>query len=192
MNEDEVVEGCIPSAEVLFSGDSSKDSVLDAKYYLIRPENSTTVYIMNQKPDYNRGPFYKACERSMSYLNTYCVGLFGVPSISEKRGDFLFTIGLIPSPDSIAYIFDEPKENKIDLKKVLARTDTYKVDNEVAIHYGLFDWHIPMLLNSEPFKKYIQEHLDEFKIEESETLPAPGSTKESKDIPVILNKRLLI
>lgn len=192
MNEDEVVEGCIPSAEVLFSGDSSKDSVLDAKYYLIRPENSTTVYIMNQKPDYNRGPFYKACERNMSYLNTYCVGLFRVPSISEKRGDFLFTIGLIPSPDSIAYIFDEPKENKIDLKKVLARTDTYKVDNEVAIHYGLFDWHIPMLLNSEPFKKYIQEHLDEFKIEESETLPAPGSTKESKDIPVILNKRLLI
>lgn len=192
MNEDEVVEGCIPSAEVLFSGDSSKDSVLDAKYYLIRPENSTTVYIMNQKPDYNKGPFYKACERSMSYLNTYCVGLFRVPSISEKRGDFLFTIGLIPSPDSIAYIFDEPKENKIDLKKVLARTDTYKVDNEVAIHYGLFDWHIPMLLNSEPFKKYIQEHLDEFKIEESETLPAPGSTKKSKDIPVILNKRLLI
>lgn len=192
MNEDEVVEGCIPSAEVLFSGDSSKDSVLDAKYYLIRPENSTTVYIMNQKPDYNKGPFYKACERSMSYLNTYCVGLFRVPSISEERGDFLFTIGLIPSPDSIAYIFDEPKENKIDLKKVLARTDTYKVDNEVAIHYGLFDWHIPMLLNSEPFKKYIQEHLDEFKIEESETLPAPGSTKKSKDIPVILNKRLLI
>lgn len=192
MNEDEVVEGCIPSAEVLFSGDSSKDSVLDAKYYLIRPENSTTVYIMNQKPDYNRGPFYKACEINMSYLNTYCVGLFRVPSISEKRGNFLFTIGLIPSPDSIAYIFDEPKENKIDLKKVLARTDTYKVDNEVAIHYGLFDWHIPMLLNSEPFKKYIQEHLDKFKIEESETLPAPGSTKESKDIPVILNKRLLI
>lgn len=192
MNEDEVVEGCIPSADVDFFGDSSKDSVLDAKYYLIRPENSTTVYIMNQKPDYNKGPFYKACERSMSYLNTYCVGLFRVPSISEKRGDFLFTIGLIPSPDSIAYIFDEPKENKIDLKKVLARTDTYKVDNEVAIHYGLFDWHIPMLLNSEPFKKYIQEHLDEFKIEESETLPAPGSTKKSKDIPVILNKRLLI
>lgn len=192
MNEDEVVEGCIPSAEVAPSKNSSKDSVLDAKYYLIRPENSTTVYIMNQKPDYNRGPFYKACERNMSYLNAYCVGLFRVPSISEKRGDFLFTIGLIPSPDSIAYIFDEPKENKIDLKKVLARTDTYKVDNEVAIHYGLFDWHIPMLLNSEPFKKYIQEHLDEFKIEESETLPAPGSTKESKDIPVILNKRLLI
>lgn len=192
MNEDEVVEGCIPSAEVLFSGDSSKDSVLDAKYYLIRPKNSTTVYIMNQKPDYNRGPFYKACEINKLYLDTCCVGLFRVPSISEKKDDFLFTIGLIPSSDSIAYIFDEPKENKIDLKKVLACTDTYKVDNEVAIHYGLFDWHIPMLLNSEPFKKYIQKHLDEFKIEESEALPAPGPTKESKDAPVILNKRLLI
>ena len=48
------------------------------------------------------------------------------------------------------------------------------------------------LLINEPFKKYIQEHLDEFKVEESEALPVPGPTKESKDIPVILNKRLLI
>lgn len=87
---------------------------------------------------------------------------------------------------------DEPKENKMDLKKALASTDTYKVDNEVAIHYGLFDWHIPMLLINEPFKKYIQEHLDEFKVEESEALPVPGPTKESRDIPVISNRRLLI
>lgn len=58
-----------------------------------------------------------------------------------------------------------------------------------TIHYGLFDWHIPMLLINEPFKKYIQEHLDEFKVE---ALPVPGSTKESRDIPVISNRRLLI
>lgn len=70
-----------------------------------------------------------------------------------------------------------------------AYSDTYKVDNEVAIHYGLFDWHIPMLLINEPFKKYIQEHLDEFKVE---ALPVPGPTKESRDIPVISNRRLLI
>ena len=98
----------------------------------------------------------------------------------------------MPDEDSIAYIFDEPKENKMDLKKALASTDTYKVDNEVAIHYRLFDWHIPMLLINEPFKKYIQEHLDEFKVEESEALPVPGPTKESRDIPVISNRRLLI
>ena len=145
---------------------------------------------MNQKPDYNKGPFYKACEKNMSYLNAYCIGVFRVPSGCDSRGDFLFTIGLIPKENSIAYIFDEPKENKIDLKKVLACT--YKVDNEVAIHYGLFDWHIPMLLINEPFKKYIQEHLDEFKVEKSEALPVPGPTKESRDIPVISNRRLLI
>ena len=80
----------------------------------------------------------------------------------------------------------------MDLKKALASTDTYKVDNEVAIHYGLFDWHIPMLLINEPFKKYIQEHLDEFKVEKSEALPVPSPTKESKSASVILNKRLLI
>lgn len=192
MNEDEVVEGCIPSTEVAPSGNSSKDSVLDAKYYLIRPEDSKTVYIMKEKPDYNRGPFYKACEKNMSYLNVYCVGAFGVPSVYDSRGDFLFTIGLIPSPNSIAYIFDEPKENKMDLKKVLAYTDTYKVDNEVATHYGIFDWHISILLNNEPFKSYIQEHLDEFKVEKSEALPVPNPTKESKSASVILNKRLLI
>ena len=192
MNEDEVVEGCILSTEGTLSWNNSKDSVLDAKYYLIRPEDSKTVYIMNQKPDYNKGPFYKACEKNMSYLNAYCVGAFGVPSVYDSRGDFLFTIGLIPSPNSIAYIFDEPKENKMDLKKVLAYTDTYKVDNEVATHYGIFDWHISTLLNNEPFKSYIQEHLDEFKVEKSEALPVSGPTKESRSTPIILNKRLLI
>lgn len=192
MNEDEIVESCILSTEGTLSWNNSKDSVLDAKYYLIRPEDSKTVYIMNQKPDYNKGPFYKACEKNMSYLNAYCTGLFRVPSGCDSRGDFLFTIGLIPKENSIAYIFDEPEENKMDFKKVLAYTDTYKVDNEVANHYKLFDWHIPMLLDSEPFKKYIQEHPNEFKVEESEALPVPSPTKESKSTPIILNKRLLI
>ena len=164
----------------------------DAKYYLVRPKGSKTVYIMDLKPEYNKGPFYKACEKNMSYLNTYCISLFRVPSPCENGYNSLFVIGLVPDEDSIAYIFDEPKENKMDLKKALASTDTYKVDNEVAIHYGLFDWHIPMLLINEPFKKYIQEHLDEFKVEESEALPVPGPTKESRDIPVISNRRLLI
>ena len=192
MNEDEVAEGCVPPAEMDFFENTSKDSIPDAKYYLVRPKGSKTVYIMDLKPEYNKGPFYKACEKNMSYLNTYCISLFKVPSPCENGYNSLFVIGLVPDEDSIAYIFDEPKENKMDLKKALASTDTYKVDNEVAIHYGLFDWHIPMLLINEPFKKYIQEHLDEFKVEESEALPVPGPTKESRDIPVISNRRLLI
>ena len=192
MNEDEVVEGCIPSVGVDPSKNSSKDPVLDAKYYLIRPEDSKTVYIMKEKPDYNKEPFYKARGKNMSYLNAYCVGLFGVPSLCDKGCNFLFVIGLVPEENSITYIFDKPKENKIDLNKALAYTDSFKIDNEVADHYKLYDWHIPILLINEPFKSYIQEHLDEFKVEKSEALPVPGPTKESKDIPVILNKRLLI
>lgn len=192
MNEDEVAEGCIPSVEVDPSKNSSKDNIPDAKYYLIRPENSKTVYIMKEKPDYNKGPFYKACKKNISYLNAYCVGLFGVPSLCDKGFNFLFVIGLVPEENSIAYIFDEPKENKIDLNKALALTDNYTVDKEVATHYGLFDWHIPILLINEPFKSYIREHLDEFKVKDSEALPAPGPTKESKGTPIILNKRLLI
>lgn len=192
MNEDEVVEGCIPSAEVTPSKKSSKDSIPDAKYYLVHPRDSHTVYIMSQKPDYDKGPFYKACEKNLSYLNAYCIGLFRVPSVWDKEYNSLSVIGLVPDENSIAYIFDKPKENKIDLNKALAYTDSYKVDDEVADHYKLYDWHISLLLNNEPFKSYIQEHLDEFKVEESEALLAPGPTKESKDAPVILNKRLLI
>lgn len=192
MNEDEVIEGCIPPTKGTFSRNSSKDNIPDAKYYLIRPEDSKTVYIMKEKPDYNKEPFYKACEKNMSYLSAYCVGLFNVPSLCDKEYNFLFVIGLVPGENSIAYIFDEPKENKMDLKKVLTYTNTYKVDNEIAAHYGLFDWHISILLNNEPFKSYIQEHLDEFKVKKSEVLLTPGPTKESKSAPVILNKRLLI
>lgn len=192
MNEDDVVEGCIPSAEVTPSKKSSKNSIPDAKYYLVRPGNCKTVYIISQKPDYDKGPFYKACEKNLSYLNTYCIGLFIVSSVWDKEYNSLSVIGLVPDENSMAYIFDKPKENKMDLNKALAHTDSYKVDDEVADHYKLYDWHIPMLLDSEPFKKYIQEHLDEFKVEKSEALLAPGPTKESKDIPVILNRRLLI
>ncbi len=192
MNEDDVIEGYISSTEVTPPKKSSKDSIPDAKYYLVRPRDSKTVYIMSQKPDYNKEPFYKGSEKNLSYLNTYCLGLFTVPSIYEKGGDFLFTMGLIPSPNSIAYIFDKPKENKIDLRDILSYADTYKIDDEVADYYKLYDWHIPLLLKCETFKKYIQEHLDEFKVEESKAPSSPGPTKESKGTPIILNKRLLI
>lgn len=192
MNEDNVIEGYISSTEVTPPKKSSEDSIPDAKYYLVRPRDGKTVYIMSQKPDYDKEPFYKGSEKNLSYLNAHYLSLFTVPPIWEKEGDFLFTIGLVPSPNSIAYIFDKPKENKIDLRDVLSYADTYKIDDEVANYYKLYDWHIPLLLECEPFKKYIQEHLDGFKVEESEALPIPGPTKESKGTPIILNKRLLI
>lgn len=192
MNEDDVIKCYIPSAGVGFLGNNSKDSIPDAKYYLVRPRDSKTVYIMSQKPDYDKEPFYKGSEKNLSYLNAHYLSLFTVPPIWEKEGDFLFTMGLVPSPNSIAYIFDKPKENKIDLRDVLSYADTYKIDDEVANYYKLYDWHIPLLLKCEPFKKYIQEHLNEFKVEESEALSVPGPTKESKGTPIILNKRLLI
>ena len=192
MNKDNVTEGYISSAEMTPPKKSFKDSIPDAKYYLVRPREGKTVYIMGQKPDYDKEPFYKWGEKNLSDLDSYCIGLFTVPSIWEKGGDFLFTMGLIPSPNSIAYIFDKPKENKIDLRDILSYTDTYKIDDEVANYYKLYDWHIPLLLECEPFKKYIQEHLDKFKVEESEALSTPGPTEESKDTPIILNKRLLI
>ena len=192
MNEDNVIEGYISSAEMTPPKKSSKNSIPDAKYYLVRPREGNTVYIMGQKPDYDKEPFYKGSEKTLSYLDSYCIGLFTVPSIWEKEGDFLFTLGLIPNPNSIAYIFDKPKENKIDLRDILSYTDTYKIDDEVANYYKLYDWHIPLLLECGPFKKYIQEHLDEFKVEESEALPTSSPTKESKGTPIILNKRLLI
>ena len=47
-----------------FFENTSKDSILDAKYYLVRPKGSKTVYIMDLKPEYNKGPFYKACEKN--------------------------------------------------------------------------------------------------------------------------------
>ena len=37
---------------------TSKDSIPDAKYYLVRPEDSDIVYVMRDKPDYKRQPFY--------------------------------------------------------------------------------------------------------------------------------------
>lgn len=192
MNEDEVMDDYFFPVKENSSENNSKDLIPDAKYYLVRPKDSKIVYIMSQKPDYDKEPFYKGSEKNLSYLNTYCLGLFTVPSICDKGGDFLFIMGLIPSPNSIAYIFDKPKENKIDLRDVLSYIDIYKIDDEVANYYKLYDWHIPSLLKCEPFKSYIQEHLDGFKVEESEALPIPGPTKESKGTPIILNKRLLI
>lgn len=81
MNEDEVAEGCVPSAEMDFFENTSKDSIPDAKYYLVRPKGSKTVYIMDLKPEYNKGPFYKACEKK-HVISKYLLYKFIQSSIS--------------------------------------------------------------------------------------------------------------
>lgn len=192
MNEDEVVEGCVPSAEMDFFGNTSKDSIPDAKYYLVRPKGDM-VYVMGSKPDYEKEPFYAkpaGCKLDMqNYLIKNCLCDFDLGKISYSEEDYLLTLDLCPSENTVVCVFG--KEKHVTISEILA-DNTYVTDNEVANHYKLFDWHIPMLLDSEPFKKYIQEHPNEFKVEESEALPVSGPTKESKSTPIILNKRLLI
>lgn len=196
MNEDEVVEGCIPSVEVLFSEDSSKDSIPDAKYYLVRPKNSEIIFVMDKKPDYEEEPFYNSCKECKldmnNYLKEHCVDRFDTEDLSMEEDNYLYVLGICPPDNSVSYVFGRPAEAKVDVFEALNSIDTFSVDKEVARYYEAFDWHISELLNKEPFKKYIQEHLDEFKIGESKAPSTPGPTKELKGTPVILNRRLLI
>ena len=191
MNEDDIVEGCTLSKEATPSKKGSKNNIPDAKYYLVRPRDSKMLFVMDKKPDYEEEPFYKSCKGGKldinNYLEDHCVDQFDTDNMSSEEDSYLYVLGICPPDNSIGYVFDKPKENKIDLNKALVCTDSYKVDDEVVDHYKLYDWHIPLLLKCEPFKSYIREHLDEFKAPST-----PGPTKESKDIPVILNRRLLI
>lgn len=172
---------------------TSKDSIPDAKYYLVRPEGSDIVYIMQGKPDYKKEPFYAGCAGCKSDMQDYlmgnCLCELDTGEISCDEDYYLYTLGLCPSENTVVCVFGEEKHTTIG--EILA-ADIYTADKEVAKHYEFYNWRISTLLNKEPFKKYIQEHLDEFKVEESEALPAPGPTKESKGTPIILNKRLLI
>ena len=197
MNEDEVIEGCIPLAEVAPSRNSSKDPIPAAEYYLVRPKDSEIIFIMDTKPDYKEEPFYnncKGCRLDMNnYLINHSIDRFDTEDISMEEDNYLDVLGICPPDNSISYVFGESKiiQVKPSVGEVLA-SDTYEADKEVAEHYKLFSWHIAGLLDKEPFKSYIQEHLDEFKVEKSEALPVPNPTKESKSASVILNKRLLI
>lgn len=196
MNEDKVVEGCIPSEVVDSFGNNSKDSIPDAKYYLIRPKNSEIIFIMDKKPDYKEEPFYNSCKECKldmnNYLKDYCVDRFDTEYLSMEEDNYLDVLGICPPDNSVGYVFAESKEVNADVSTVLNTTDNFTIDKEVANHYKTYDWHILTLLNNEPFKSYIQEHLDEFKIEESKAPSTLGLTRESKSTPVILNRRLLI
>lgn len=174
---------------------TSQNNIPDAKYYLIRPKDSSIIFVIRKKPDYKEEPFYnscKGCKLDMeNYLTTHSLSELNLENTTEGYY-FLSDLGICPDENSVSYIFNDPAEAKVDVFEVLTSIDTFSVDKEVARYYKIFDWHILTLLNNEPFKSYIQEHLDEFKIGGSKAPSALGPTKESKGTPVILNKRLLI
>ena len=122
-----------------------------------------------------------------NYLEEHCLDRFDTDNMSSEEDSYLYVLGICPPDNSIGYVFGRPAETEVDVFKTLTSIDTYSADREVARYYEAFDWHILTLLNNEPFKSYIREHLDEFKAPST-----PGPTKESKGIPIILNKRLLI
>lgn len=196
MNEDEVMDDYFFTVKANSSENNSKDLIPDAKYYLVRPKDSEIIFVMDKKPDYKEEPFYnncKECKLDMNnYLKDYCVDQFDTDNMSTEEDNYLYVLGICPPDNSVGYLFAESKEVNADISTVLNTTDNFTVDKEVANHYKIYDWHILTLLNNEPFKSYIQEHLDEFKIGESKASSAPGPTKESKGTPVILNRRLLI
>ena len=173
-----------------------QNNIPDAKYYLVRPQDSEIIFVMDKKPDYEEEPFYndcKGCKLDMNnYLKDYCVDQFDIENMSTEEDNYLYVLEICPSDNSVGYVFGRPAEAEVDVFKTLTSIDTYSADKEIARYYETFDWHISTLLNKEPFKEYIQEHLDEFKVGESKVPSTPGPTKESKGTPVILNKRLLI
>lgn len=187
MNEDKVAEGCIPSEEILF-GNNSKDSIPDAKYYLVRPKYSDIIFLMNKKPDYKEEPFYnsfKGCKLNMEdYLTIHCLDSFDIENMTEGH-DYLCALGICPDENSVSYVFTDPTEDKVDISTVLSTTDNFTVDKEVANHYKIYDWHIAALLALEPFKTYIEKTYGS-KTEE------PKVVEESKNSETNLNKRLLI
>lgn len=173
-----------------------QNNIPDAKYYLVRPKNSEIIFVMDKKPDYKEEPFYNSCKECKLDMNNYLldhyIDRFDTEDLSMEVDNYLDVLGVRPLDNSVGYVFAESKEVNADISTVLNTTDNFTVDEEVANHYKIYDWHILTLLNNEPFKSYIQEHLDEFKIGESKAPSTPGPTKESKGTPVILNRRLLI
>lgn len=175
---------------------TSQNNIPNAKYYLVRPKDSSIIYVMEDKPDYKKEPFYAGCVGCKSdmrdYLMRKCLRELDLKEISCDELNYLCVLDLYPSENTVVCVFGEPAEAEVDVFKTLTSIDTYSADEEVARYYKTFDWHISTLLNNEPFKSYIREHLNEFKIGEFKAPSTPGPTKESKDTPVILNRRLLI
>lgn len=168
-----------------------KNLIPDAKYYLIRAKDSRTIYITDKKPDYEKEPFYESCVGSRgcmyNYLLAYSINHFNVPCTESDIDSYLILLGIYPIENSVSYVFDKPKEVNFD--EALTHTDSFVVDSKISEHYRLYDWHIPMLLNREPFKGYIQENYQTLiKNGGSTVFNAAKEVREVKE----LNKRLLI
>lgn len=188
MNEDEISEDWFSSVETNSSKNNSKDSIPDAKYYLVRPEDSDIIFLMNKKPDYKEEPFYnsyKGCKLNMEdYLTIHCLDSFDIENMTEGR-NYLCALGICPDKNSVSYVFSDPTEAKVDISTVLNTTDNFTVDKEVANHYKIYNWHIAGLLTLEPFNTYIYENYRPKNETKSAATNAENKTSS-------LNKRLLI
>lgn len=92
---------------------TSKDSIPDAKYYLVRPKDSSMIYVMEDKPDYKKEPFYAGCAGCKSdmqdYLMENCLCELDLEEIDCNVDNYLYTLDLHPSENTVVCIFGESK-----------------------------------------------------------------------------------
>lgn len=160
MNENAVLDDCLFPLETNSSENNSKGSIPDAKYYLVRPEDSSMVYLMVDKPDYLRDPFYKATKGGFveGYLNDNAEFIFDSNTLESDIIDALDAMDLYPDENEVKYLFASTREvSEKDLPSLLSKY-SYCVDEIIAKHYELHNWHIEALLRKSPFKEYIKEH----------------------------------
>lgn len=179
---------------------TSQNNIPDAKYYLVRPEDSSMVYLMVDKPDYPHGPFYKATEGSFveDYLSDNAEFIFDTDTLECDISDALMAMDLYPDENEVKYLLALTQEvSEKDLPSLLSKY-SYCVDEIIAKHYNVHDWHIKDLLEKSPFKEYIKEHYfikPECKVEPKE-VPEEGASEKRKisqnGINELNKKRLLL
>ena len=160
MNENGISEGWISSVETNSSKNDSKDPIPDAKYYLVRPEDSSIVYLMVDKPDYPCDPFYKATDGGFveDYLNVNAEFIFDTNTLESDISDALEAMDVYPDENEVKYLFASTQEvSEKDLPSLLSKY-SYCADEIIAKHYKLHNWHIEALLQKSPFKEYIKEN----------------------------------
>lgn len=139
---------------------TSQNNIPDAKYYLVRPEDSSMVYLMVDKPDYPHQPFYRATKGGFveEYLNDNAEFIFDSDTLESDISDVLEVMDLYPDEDEVKYLFSLPQDfSEKDLPSLLSKY-SYCADEIIAKHYKLHNWHIEALLQKSPFKEYIKEN----------------------------------
>lgn len=116
---------------------TSQNNIPDAKYYLVRPENSEMIFVMDKKPDYEEEPFYNSCKECKldmnNYLEDHCVDRFDSDNMSTEEDSYLYVLGICPPDNSVAYVFGRPEEAEVDVFKTLTSIDTYSAAEELVI-----------------------------------------------------------